>query len=263
VIASDSAAVVDDVSVGAVYVLEETSTGWETRQILFPPEPVFIGSFGHQIVVDRDWLVVGEPFSVHGGSIHFYRIGPDGYQFVKSIHAFTPPINLERNSALGGSLLMRNGCLLAPAIEQHPSGSNQAIYAFDLTRDESFSAWCSRMGLGEAGASQDTDGDGLDLWMEWATGNRPGSHEKWWGHDGKTLWFESGSEFNGAVRLIIEHSADLSSASWHAIATRDGLAEWKGSSVPQLGYSASGKQRILLPFNGAKGFYRMRAEARN
>jgi hypothetical protein len=261
VIASDPGAVVDGVGTGAVYVLEETAAGWETRQILLPEDPVELGSFGQQVIADRDWLVVGEPFSVHWGSIHFYRAAAGGYEFVKSIHAFTPPINLDRASALGGSLLMRKGCLLAPALEQHPSGSNQAIYAIDLTHDETFAAWCSRMDVTGSGTDEDGDGDGLDLWMEWATGNHPHTRDNWWGRDSKTLWFEAGAGFNASIRLTIEFSENLASGSWHPVATRDGLADWQGDAEPELVYGTPGKQRIQLPRTGQKGFYRMRAEA--
>lgn len=260
VIAGDSAAQVDGLSVGVVYVLEETPAGWETRQILMPPDPVFIGSFGDQIVVERDWLIIGEPLSLHGGSIHFYRARPGGYDFVKSVHAFTPPVGLDRGSALGGHLVMKHGCLLAAVMEQHPSGSNQAVYSFDLTTDESFDDWRHRMGLAASAASDDLDGDGLDLWFEWATGNDPGTRDTWWGREGNSLWFASGTTFNPAVKLSIDFSEDLSEGSWRTVAVRDGLNDWQGATTNgllSLSFGEDGKERIRFPLEGRKGFYRM------
>ncbi|MCW1884817.1 hypothetical protein OKA04_08765 [Luteolibacter flavescens] len=265
VIAGDFAAEVDGLSSGAVYIMEETAAGWETRQIIFSPDPVFIGSFGYHIVAERDWLAIGEPFSSHSGSIHLYRASEDGYTFVKSIHAFTPLTNLERTSALGGSLMLCKGILLAPALEQQPVGSGQAIYSIDLTGTESFAAWSSRMGMDAEGTPQDQDGDGLDLQMEWATGNDPDAHSTWWGHHGGELWFEVGTEYNASVRLIIERSTNLTPGSWTTVAVRDGLGDWTSSVGPelQLHHATTGRQRVMLTTGDERGFYRMRAEENN
>jgi hypothetical protein len=260
VISSDPGATVDGlVSAGAVYVFEEGAGGWRTSQVILPPEPGFVNSFGHATVVERDWLVIGEPGINGNGRLHFYRFGPSGYRWISTTREFAPPMNNSRDNALGNELMMAKGCVLAQ-VQEHLPESRQAVYAFDLTVNESFADWCAAKGFnpGDGDGDADGDGDGLPLRLEWAAGGDPAGRDAWWGKQDDGVWFRVSGDFNAAARVAVEFSDDLSSGSWREVAVRDGLAGWTLQAGVHLELSPDGGERVKVSASGPRGFYRLK-----
>lgn len=112
---------------------------WSHRATITAPVPHSSAWFGRAVALDADWLAVGAPgedLAGHTpinatGAVHLYRLLPNGYQLIATLHAPIP-----EPSMWFGATIALDGSRLAVGAPRASVGTDRvgAVFVYELVR---------------------------------------------------------------------------------------------------------------------------------